>query len=180
MTSSTTIEFRKLSKKDSRTGFGCGEPELDLFFQRYAKQNQYRHYLGVTYVGVQDGVILGFATLSPCNIETEALSDEQRGKLPAYPLPMLRLARLGVSEQAQGKGVGKILLRGVFELALKMRDDMGCVGVVTDAKPNAVMFYQCYGFEAYGIPVEGRSVGPPPPLPMFLSIKTIAKAAGGT
>lgn len=175
-----TIEFRKLTKKDDRKGFSCGVPELDLFFQKYAKQNQYRHYLGVTYVAVQDGVILGFATVSPCDVEAEDLSEEQRGKLPAYPLPMLRLARLGVSTTAQGKGVGKILLRGVFELALSLRDSMGCVGVVTDAKPGAVTFYERYGFKAYGVPVEGQAAGPPPPTPMFLSIKAIAAAAGAT
>ena len=173
-----TIEFRKQTRKDSRKGFGCGVPELDLFFQKYARQNQFRHYLGVTYVAVQDGVILGFATVAPCNVEAEDLSEEQRGNLPEYPLPMLRLARLGVSTAAQGKGIGRILLRGVFELALRMRNDLGCVGVVTDAKPGAVTFYERYGFKAYGAPVEGQATGPPPPTPMYLSIKAIAAAAG--
>lgn len=171
------IEFRKLTKTDSRKGFTCGVPELDLFFRKYAKQNQYRHYLGVTYIAVQDGVILGFATVSPCDVEAQKLSQEQRGNLPAYPLPMLRLARLGVSKAAQGQGVGKVLLRGVFRLALELRDGLGCVGVVTDAKPHAVTFYQKYGFKAYGVPIEGQTTGPPSPTPMFLSIKTIAKAA---
>lgn len=172
-----TIEFRRLTKADSREGFTCGVPELDLFFHKYAKQNQYRHYLGVTYVAVRQSHILGFATVSPCHIEAESLSVELRGKLPLYPLPMLRLARLGVSSQAQGGGIGKLLLRGVFTLALGMRDELGCVGLVTDAKPQAVSFYQRYGFRRCGVPIEGQVLAPPSPLPMFLSIKVIAKAA---
>lgn len=173
------IEFRKLSAKDRRDTFECGVPELDLFFRKYAKQNQYRHFLGVTYVAVLEGAIQGFATVSPCHIEGERLSDDAHGNLPAYPLPMLRLARLAVATSAQGLGVGKLLLRGVFGLALEMRSTLGCVGVVTDAKPNAVGFYTRYGFKAYSGVVEGQATGPPPQTPMFLSIKTIAKAARG-
>jgi predicted N-acetyltransferase YhbS len=109
-----TIEFRKLARKDVRRGFRCGVAELDLFFEKYAGQNQYKHDLGVTSVAVEGGVILGFATVSPCHVEVEALSEEQRDGLPPYTLPMLRLARLAVSITAQGRGVGKVLLRGVF------------------------------------------------------------------
>ena len=43
-----------------------------------------------------------------------------RRKLPGYPLPVLRLARLAVDATAQNRGVGKSLLRHVFLLTLKM------------------------------------------------------------
>jgi hypothetical protein len=36
-----------------------------------------------------------------------------RKRLPAYPLPVLRLARLGVDTRAQGLGIGKTLLRTI-------------------------------------------------------------------
>ncbi len=29
--------------------------ELDLFLKRYARQNQFRHYIGVTYVAMERG-----------------------------------------------------------------------------------------------------------------------------
>ena len=98
-----------------------------------------------------------------------------RRKLPAYPLPVMRLARLGVDQSAQGQGLGQHLLRFVLRLALQMADTYGCVGVVVDAKPRAEAFYQKFGF----IPVEsiqGRSDARPAPTPMFLSIRVIADA----
>ena len=38
-------------------------------------------------------------------------------------------------------GLGAQLLRAVLELAAKMADELGCAGVVVDAKPGAV---ECY------------------------------------
>jgi hypothetical protein len=58
-----------------------------------------------------------------------------------------------------------------------MRDDVGCVGVIVDAKPDAIHFYERYGFQAYGAVVEGQAIGPPPPTPMFLSLKVAAAVA---
>ncbi len=74
--------------------------------------------------------------------------------------------------RAQGLGIGKALLRHVLGLALEQRDRLGCVGVVTDAKPDAVAFYDGLGFQALEGVREGLLVSEP--LPMFLGIETIA------
>jgi GNAT superfamily N-acetyltransferase len=90
---------------------------------------------------------------------------------------VLRLARLGVDTRTQGLGIGKALLRHVLTLAVEQREHLGCVGVVTDAKPEAISFYQALGF----VPAEGVSEGflHGEPLPMFLAIDTIASALEG-
>ena len=44
------------------------------------------------------------ATVAVGSIEIDELSEQDRSALPAYPLPILRLARLGVSVQHQGQG----------------------------------------------------------------------------
>ena len=127
----------------------------------------------MTYVAVVDKWIAGFATVAASSIERESIpSSRLRQRLPSYPLPILRLARLGVDLRAQGAGIGKALLRHLFELAVRQRDRLGCVGVVTDAKPNAVGYYESLGF----IPIEGCRQGSlhGEPLPMFLAIGTIA------
>ena len=56
-----------------------------------------------------------------------------------------------------------------------MARDFGCVGVVVDAKPDAVPFYAKYGLVALDA-VEGRSDTRPSPTPMFLSIRAIMDA----
>jgi GNAT superfamily N-acetyltransferase len=166
------IELRALRESDDRSQFRSGDPDLDRFFQRFAGQNQFRHYLGVTYVAVDGRSILGFTTVAPGHIEVEGLPAAARSKLPRYPLPVLRLARLAVDQSAQGQGLGAQLLRFVFQLALRMANDYGCVGVVVDAKPDAVDFYARYGFMPVDA-VEGQSDVRPQPTPMFLSIRAL-------
>ena len=170
------IEIRTLRERDDRSAFHSGDPDLDRFFQQFAGQNQFRHHLGVTYVAVDDGRVLGFATVAAAHVEIDGLPAASRRKLPQYPLPVLRLARLAVDQSAQGQKLGLELLRFVLRLALKMADDYGCVGVVVDAKSDAVSFYTKYGFAPVDA-VEGGSDARPAPTPMFLSIRAIKDAS---
>src|SRR4030042_1077393 len=130
------MEIRALRPRDDRSAFECGDEALDRFFRRYAGQNQFRHHLGVTYVAVDGGRVLGFVTVAPRHVEIDELPERARKKLPRYPLPVLGLARLAVDKQAQATGLGGKLLRFVLELASTMADELGCAGIVVDAKPG--------------------------------------------
>ncbi len=169
------IEIRVLREGDDRAQFRSGDPELDRFFHRFAGQNQFRHYVGVTYVAAEERRVSGFATVAPGHIEIEGLPPGARAKLPRYPLPILRLARLAVDERATGAGLGGQLLRFVLGLAGRMADDHGCVGVVVDAKVGAVAFYAKFGFIPVE-PIEGAADVRPPQTPMFLSTRAIKAA----
>jgi GNAT superfamily N-acetyltransferase len=166
------MEIRALREQDDRSQFQSGAPELDHFFHQFAGQNQFRHHIGVTYVTVDNGRILGFATIAPGHIEIETLPLSERKKLPRYPLPVVRLARLAVDESARGQGVGAQLLRFVLTLAVRMANEFGCVGVVVDAKPDAVDFYARFGFVSLHV-LEGQSDARPQPETMFLSLSAI-------
>lgn len=170
------LEIRLLRREDDRSRFSCGEPALDRFFQHYAGQNQFKLHLAVSWVAVRDMQILGFATIAGGALERRSLPDvAMRRRLPDYPIPVLRLARLGVDLRAQGLGVGKGLLRHVLRIALTQRDAVGCVGVVTDAKPGAIAFYESLGFVRLDGVREGSLHGDP--TPMFLDIATIAASS---
>ena len=177
MAASAELTVRPLRLEDDRGDFRCGEPELDRFFEHYAGQSQFKLRLTVTYVAVLDDRILGFATLTGATLDRTAMPTQKlRKRLPAYPVPVLRLARLGVDERAQGHGVGSALTRHVLELALTQRDAIGCLGVVVDAKPASVAFYAKLGFVDLDVPREGQLVGDP--RPMFLALEVLAKAVG--
>jgi GNAT superfamily N-acetyltransferase len=168
-----TVEIRPLARDDDRSDFSCGQPDLDRFFEHYAGQNQFKLHLAVTYVAVVEGRIVGYATVAASSIDRVSVPGARlRRRLPAYPLPVLRLARLGVDSLAQGLGIGRALLRHVLSLAVEQRDRLGCVGVVTDAKSQAVSFYESLGFVPVEGVLEGRLHGEPQP--MFLGIATIA------
>jgi len=168
------VSIRLLAPDDGRSQFACGDIELDRFFQRFAGQNQFRHHIGSTYVAAIGDRIAGFVTVSPGEMNAETIAAELKKKLPAYPIPILRIARLAVDWHFQGQGIGKLLLRAMFELALEVGDRIGWAGIVVDSKANAVSFYQRLGF----MPLEARrgTLGArPEPLPMFLSIKLIQR-----
>jgi predicted N-acetyltransferase YhbS len=129
-------------------------------------------------VALENRRILGFATVSPGRLESEALSSLVGRKLPKYPLPILRLARLAVDQSCRGRGVGKELLMAVFDLTLRMASEYGCVGVAVDAKPGAVAFYAKFGFTAKTA-VAGEMHVAPKPTPMFIPVSKLRRAGPG-
>lgn len=166
------IEIRPLRPDDDRSGFSCGQSDLDRWFQHYAGQNQFKLHLAVTYVGVVGDRVLGFASVTVGSIERASVPGAAlRKRLPGYPLPVLRLARLGVDTRARGKGIGRALIRHVLLLASEQRDKLGCIGVVTDAKPDSVPFYRSLGFVALDGVREGGLLGDA--TPMFLPIGAV-------
>lgn len=140
------IEVRLLGETNDRSSFQSGDEQLDLYFRRYAGQNQFRHHIGTTYVAVEGTAILGFATVTVGHVEIEDLPSRLRKKLPDYPVPILRLARLAVDRNAQGKGVGERPMRTGFSIAIELREKLGCTGIVVDAKRGAENYYSRYGF----------------------------------
>ena len=137
------IEIRKLRKSDQRHEFDCGDAQLNRFLAHFAFAHQKRYGYSVTYVATSASApdkILGFVTLSPGHIHQ---SEIPKAKLPKLPVPILRLARMGVSTMLQKQGVGRLLLKTVFNLAI---DKAGCMAVIVDAKPNALSYYTKYGF----------------------------------
>ena len=109
------LEFRLLRREDDRSGFSCGEPALDRYLQHYAGHNQFKLHLAATWIVLRDKDIFGFATVASGSIERRSVPDERlRQRFPDYPLPVLRLARLGVDRRAQGLGLGRALVRHVL------------------------------------------------------------------
>ncbi len=168
------VEVRLLRTDDDRLAFSSGDAELDRFLHKFASQNQFELHIGTTYVAVSEGKLLGFVTLSATSITIEHLPKSARKRLPRYPLPALRLARLAVARTSQGQGIGKQLLRATFQIAHEMADRTGCVAVVVDAKANAVSFYEQFGFEPFEV-VSGELGDRPSPLPMFLALGSIPR-----
>jgi ribosomal protein S18 acetylase RimI-like enzyme len=123
------------------------------------------------------GFIAGFATVAASQVAPEILASKRGRRLPNYPVPVLRLARLAVDERARGQGIGRLLVRAVLRLALQMSGDFGCLGVLVDAKPEAVAFYDRLGFlKLEG--VAGELGDRPVPVPMFLELGQLGPGKG--
>lgn len=169
------MQIRILNRHDDRSSFSCGEIEIDYFFQKYAGQNQFKHYIGTTYVATNEREIFGFVTVSSGSLSRDELPTHLQKRVPNYPLPILHIVRVGVDKRYQKRGIGKELIFSAFKLALEQQKSVGCVGVVVDAKKSAIAFYRGLGFVELEV-VRGLSKARPLPVPMFLPIQTIKKA----
>ena len=118
------IEIRALTKEDYRKDFSCGNYELDIFFQKFASQNQFKHYIGSTYVALLNHKIVAFATISASSIRVEKLPIQYIKKLPNYPLPVLRISRFAVDTTYQNKGIAKSLLKFILKLSIEQKNKL--------------------------------------------------------
>lgn len=149
-----------------RATFDCGEPALNEYLQRFAVQHAIQD-ISQTFVLVQDqtpGLILGFYTLSTGPVERDDLPLVLNKRLPRYPIPIARLARLAIDRYYQGQHWGHALLLDAFYRCVTVSQQMGTFGVVVDAKhERAKSFYQRYGF----VELQER------PLTLFIRTMTI-------
>ena len=113
---------------------------LNVFLHEYAKQNQFDFGLGVTYLAADEG-ILGYVTLSGGQVDA-ALYPKTKRRHPRYPHPVLRISRLAVAAAAARRGIGTLLVAHAWNVAQVQRLTVGCSGLLTDAKPEAVAFYR--------------------------------------
>lgn len=138
-----------LSKIHDRDGFDCGEIPLNQFLQRTARQHIQKG-LSRTFVLVdseQPSVIIGFFTLSLCEVQVDCLPLRWAKKYPSI-VPGVKLARLAVSLNCQRQGIGGILLVEAMKRALVIAENAGVIGLFVDAKDVSVKaYYERYGFE---------------------------------
>jgi ribosomal protein S18 acetylase RimI-like enzyme len=143
------VQIELLAALHDRRNFSCGEPDLDEYLRRFARQHA-ESKISRTYVGAKGEQILGYYSLAMSAIRKEHLPEQHQKRFPNYPVPVARLARLGVDQRQQGKGLGKLLLTDALYRCYRLSDEIGSVGVVVDAKhERAQSFYRQFNFEAF-------------------------------
>lgn len=112
-----------------------------------------------TYVVTENGIgedgrdkkndVVGYITLTCSEIDLEngyQIADCQYAN--RYPtMPALKIARLAVDCRHRNKGIGELLVGMALAIAQdEIAPSAGCRFVVTDAKQDAVGFYERQGF----------------------------------
>ncbi|MBS0265101.1 MAG: GNAT family N-acetyltransferase [Planctomycetes bacterium] len=137
-----------IAKKHDRTAFDCGEPVLNEFLRRRARQS---HEKGAakTFLAISttdDKTILGFYTLCPASLEYARTPEIVRKGLARHDVPAFRLARLAVNRSFQGHGLGGQLILAAGRRCLLAAAEVGGVALVIDAKnAEAANWYKSYG-----------------------------------
>jgi hypothetical protein len=96
-----------IAKRHDRAAFDCGDPDLNLYLQKFARQNHESGGAKCFIAAPSDGPtrILGFYTLSPASIEYSRAPALAKKGLARYDVPMFRLGRLAVDKTAQGRAL---------------------------------------------------------------------------
>jgi GNAT superfamily N-acetyltransferase len=137
-----------IAKTHDRKAFDCGNPEMNDFLRRYARQS---HDLGgaKTFLAVDDSdpaKILGFYSLAPASLAYESVSETLRRGLARHDVPGFRLARLATHVSLQGHGLGGQLLAAAARRCILAATEVGGVILIIDAKTaRAAKWYAGYG-----------------------------------
>ncbi|MFA5421728.1 MAG: GNAT family N-acetyltransferase [Acholeplasmataceae bacterium] len=136
--------IEEVSEKDLKS-FSCGNIDLDDFLRKYAFNNDKKGF-GRTFLLEDMNEIVGFFTLCSASIKYQELPDYDSASLPKYPIPCIKIARLGVKKEKQRKGYGKALLKEAFLKILSVVNIIGIRLVLVDAKESSASFYEQFGF----------------------------------
>jgi len=136
--------------RHDRIAFDCGEPALNDYLQKTARQHLQKG-IANTYVLVRRDDprnILGFFTLSFVEVDLSEIPAQFGKALPNTHLPASKLGRLAIDKRCRGNNYGRLLLvDAIRRVANAIRNAAGVVGMFVDAKsPRVAAFYRKFGF----------------------------------
>lgn len=128
--------------------FDCGKPALNTWLFRHARQAQ-GSGSAKTFVVADDDRVVGYFSLTVGQVDTLEAPERIRKGMGQYPIPVVILARLAVSLQDQGRGIGFGMLQDAIRRTLLIAEQAGIRAMLThpiDAQASA--FYTRFGFIA--------------------------------
>ncbi|MBS0492601.1 MAG: GNAT family N-acetyltransferase [Proteobacteria bacterium] len=129
-------------------GFDCGKPALNDWLLRHARQAQ-GSGSAKTFVVTDGARVAGYFSLTVGQIDTLEAPERIRKGMGQYPVPVVILARLAVSQQDQGRGIGLGLLQDAIRRTMLIADQAGIRAMLTHPiDDEAARFYTKFGFIA--------------------------------
>lgn len=137
---------QRLAVTHDVASFTCGNEALDRWLHQHAATAQAKR-TSVTYLWTTaEGRVAGYYSLAPHLIENADLP-RRLGRGDPRQIPAILLARLALSTQMRGTGLGGILLHDALSRAVAASQQAGgryvVVGAIDD---SACQFYEHYGF----------------------------------
>ena len=157
-----------LADRHALDAFACGEPQLDDWFLKSARDSDGRRITRIYVWHAGDDQVVAYYALTPYFIERDTLAKAKAGKLPEQ-IPCYLLAKLALDGTLRGEGLGAQLLASALENAARAALTAGGRFVVVDAlTPAPASFYEHHGFvQVPGVPDR-----------LVLPIKDILRSSG--
>jgi len=156
-----------IAKSHDRQSFDCGDPAMNDFLRRYARQSHEQN-ASKTFCAIDVATpnrVLGFYTVAPSTIAHEVVPASMTKGLAQHEVSGFKLARIATDVTVAGQGLGGQLLAAVALRCLRIATEAGGVLLIIDAKgARAAQRYAGYGAE----PLENR------PLTLVMPLATFA------
>ena len=129
-------------------GFDCGKPALNDWLPRHARQAQ-GSGSAKTFIVADDDQAAGYFSLTVGQVDTLEAPERIRKGMGKYPVPAVILARLAVSTQDQGRGIGFGLLQEAIRRTMLIAEQAGIRAMLSHPlDEEAARFYTHFGFIA--------------------------------
>jgi len=126
--------------------FDSGNTTLDDWLRRRARPNQLSG-ASRTFILRDDDRVVGYYALASSSITTNDATGKMRRNMPD-PIPVVALARLAISRDYQGQGIGRALVRDAAKRVIAAGDAIGIRGMIVHAiSEEAKAFYLRLGFQ---------------------------------
>jgi predicted N-acetyltransferase YhbS len=129
--------------------FDCGKPALNDWLLRHARQAQGSGSAKTFVATADDARVVGYFSLTVGQIDTLDAPDRIRKGMGQYPVPVVILARLAVSHDHHGRGIGIGLLQDAIRRTLSIAEQVGVRAMLAHPiDDDAARFYTRFGFVA--------------------------------
>ena len=138
-----------LAAQHQLEGFDCGKPALSDWLLRHARQAQGSGSAKTFVVADDDDRVAGYFSLTVGQVDTLEAPERIRRGMGQYPVPVVILARLAVSREHHGRGIGVGMLRDAIRRTLVIAEQAGVRAMLTHPiDEDAARFYTKFGFVA--------------------------------
>jgi hypothetical protein len=155
-----------IAKSHDRQSFDCGDPAINDFFRRYARQSHEQN-ASKTFCAIDTSMpnhVLGFYTIAPSSVAHQGVPTSMTKGLAQHEVSGFKLARIAADVSVAGHGLGGLLLAAAALRCLRIASEVGGVLLIIDAKgERAAQWYASYGAE----PLESQPLTLVMPLASF-------------
>jgi len=136
-----------LASQHRLEGFDCGKPALNDWLLRHARPAQDSGSAKTFVVAAADDRVAGYFSLTVGQVDTLEAPERIRKGVGQYPVPVVILARLAVSREHQGRGIGIGMLQDAIRRTLVLAEPAGVRAMLTHPiDEDAARFYTRFGF----------------------------------
>ncbi|MCP9861025.1 MULTISPECIES: GNAT family N-acetyltransferase [unclassified Cyanobium] len=145
----TWLQPEPLAAQHRLEGFDCGQPTLNHWLQHHARQAQTSGSARTFVVADEENRVAAYFSLTVGQVDTVEAPGRIRLGMGRFPLPVVILARLAVSRENQGRGLGVGMLQDAIRRTLVIAEQAGIRAILTHPIDEAAAhLYTRFGYTA--------------------------------